>query len=198
MRAGIISLLEREPEIQIVASVGSAEDALDVLGTAAPDVVVLDYRLRGMRGAMACREILGRRPEMSVLVLSSSDEDVIVHACLSAGARGYLLKNAQGPDLVHAVLAVARGGSVVAPEIIGKVIRWACQVKTISAEDDSLATREVVALSLAARGLTNSDIARKIGMSEGSVKLSLRSAIRKLGATERSEAVAVGIRKGLI
>jgi DNA-binding NarL/FixJ family response regulator len=197
-RAGITSLLSKDPAFEVVGGFRSAEELLDQLLALTPDVIITEHLLPGISGAAVCGEIIRRRPAIAVLMLTSVAEDAVVHACIAAGARGYVLKGASGSDLVDAVHAVARGESVLAPEVVGRVIEWARQSKTIYNGGESLLPHEIVTLALVAEGLKNREIARKLNVSEPTVKHYLRSTIRKLGARERSEAVATGIRRGVI
>jgi DNA-binding NarL/FixJ family response regulator len=198
VRTGIAALLGREPDIEIVGTVASGEEALEMLCVLLPDVVILDHRLRGMSGAATCREIMRRRPATSVIGLTTFLEDAIIHQFLAAGARGYLLKDTRKADLVHAVRSVARGETILGAQIIDRVVRWAYRAKALYEDPSSLAPQEVLALSLAAEGLSNREIAEEMRMSSATVKLYLRTAMRKLGARQRAEAVAAGIRLGVI
>lgn len=198
VRAGIAALLEREPDLEVVGTAGSGEEALELVDGLVPDVVVLDHRLPGMSGAAACREIVRRRPATSVVVLTTYLDDGVIHACLAAGAHAYLLKGASGSDLVHAVRAVARGEAVLAPQVVDRVLEWARRAKAIYQEGESLAPHELVVLSLAAQGMSNGEIATRLQMSERTIKAYLSSAMRKLGVTQRAQAVATGILRGLI
>lgn len=198
VRSGIATLLERDTGLRVVGMASSAEEALESLASAKPHVVLLDYRLQGMSGTAACREIVRRHPEISVVILTSYLEDDIIHASLVAGARGYVLKNASRSDLVHTVRAVARGEAVLAPEVTERVIEWARRSKAIHHGADLLAPNEVEIVSLVAQGFSNREIAGKLRTSEHSVKLHLRSSMRKLGAKRRQEAVAIALRKGVI
>lgn len=198
VRAGIETLLARESGIKIVGSFGSGEEALQALDEGKPDVVLLDYRLPGVSGAATCREILKRRPETAVVILTTYMDDDVIHACIVAGARGYVLKDAQKSDLAHTVRAAARGESILASEVTKRVLEWARRAKAIHQGGDPLAPHEVEILSLVAKGMSNREIGDKLHTSEHSVKVHLRAIMRKLGAARREEAVAIAIRRGAI
>lgn len=198
VRAGILALIERASDVEVVASVSSGEEALELLDALAPDVVVLDHGLPGIRGAAVCREIVRRRPRTSVVILTSYLEDGVIHACLAAGARAYLVKDADATDLVRAIRAVARGEAVLAPQVVDRVLEWARRAKAIHEGGVSLDASEGLVLSLVAQGMSNREIARRVRVSEGTVKATLRSAMRKLGVTQRAHAVAAGIQRGVI
>lgn len=198
VRTGIAAVLEREPDVSVVGTAASGEEALERLEADAPAVVVIDHRLGGMSGAATCREIVRRRPSTSVVILTSYIDDSVIHACLQAGARAYLLKDATGPDLVHAVRAVARGEAILAPEVVDRVVEWARRAKAIHQDGESLAAHEIVVLGLAAKGISNREIGRRLHVSEATVKAYLRSVMRKMGVRQRAHAVAAAIRKGVI
>jgi len=198
VRAGIVSLLRREDDIEIVGSAESGERALELLHVLCPDVVILDHRLPGMSGAATCREITRRRPATSVVVLTTYLDDAIIHSFLTAGARGYLLKDVHSGDLLHAVRSVARGEAILGSKIVDRVVEWARRARSVCDESAMLAPHETLALSLAAQGLSNREIAVSMKLSSATVKFYLRTAMRKLGARQRAEAVAAGIRTGVI
>lgn len=198
VRAGLVALFSRASDLAVVGVAASAEEALPLLEQLEPDVIVLDYRLPGISGAIACAEILRRRPSTAVIVLTSAMDDGVLISCLSAGARGYLLKSAERSDLVEAVRVVAAGGSIVAPEALDNLLRWVRDAQPLRGNSNHLSPDEVAALSLAAQGRKNREIARLLKVNESSVRGYLNGARRKLGARERSEAVLAGIRRGVI
>jgi DNA-binding NarL/FixJ family response regulator len=197
VRAGLKALLERSAEFIVCGMAPSAERAFAQIDVLNPDVVVLDHRLPEMSGVLACREIQRRWPEVRVMMLTSTDMDDVVFACLAAGATGYLLKQAATQSVIEAVRAVARGETVLAPEVVERIVDWVRRAQ-VPGGDGFLNPQEVVALSLFAQGRTNREVARSLGVSEGTVKGYLRHLKQKLGAHDRSEAVAAGIRRGVI
>lgn len=197
VRHGIEAILRRCDDIEVVGSFRAAEDLIRALASDQIDVVLLDHRLAGMSGLSACQQLARGHPGVASILLTNVDDDAVIHAALVAGARGYLLKSSDGEEIIRAVRAVARGGAVLSPEIVPRVIGWARNARA-QRSDDSLAPNEVLALSFVSEGLTNREIGRRLGVSEASVKLYLRAAMRKLGVSERSEAVAVGIKRGVI
>lgn len=198
VRAGVASVLSRQSHIQVVAYASSGTEALEALEAVQPDVVILDHRLPDMPGAKICQEMVNRRPSTSVIMLTSFDSDDVIHACLVAGARGYVTKSVPNGDLIAAVCAVAEGGVFLGPDITERVVGWARQAKQLFQASGSLAPEEVEVLGLAAEGLSNRQIAAELCMSESTVKLRLKGAMRKLGATRRLDAVAAGVRQGVI
>lgn len=197
VRSGIESVLSKAKDLRVVGSFGSAEAALDQLAARSPDVVLLDHRLPGLSGAAAIQEFAGKDPSLGVIMLTTILDDGVLHACLVAGARGFLLKDVHGCDLVAAVRAVARGEVVLAPPVVQRVIQWARQSR-IASDAGTLSAKEVVALSLIANGMTTREIARKLKVSEGTAKMCVRTTLKKLQASDRAEAVAAGMRCGII
>jgi DNA-binding NarL/FixJ family response regulator len=198
VRAGLVSLMTRTDGLRVAGVCESPDEALAIVESAAPDVVVLSNSAEGVDYPLACRDILRRRPAASVMVLAATYDDPFLHACLVAGARGFLLKDSTEADLVHGVRALAAGDSVLAPEVLGRVIDWARQSRAFHGGPDELSAAELLALSLLAHGHTSREIARRLKVSESAAKTRIRSAQRKLGAHDRSQAVATGIRMGLI
>jgi DNA-binding NarL/FixJ family response regulator len=198
VRAGLVALLEREPDLEVVGEAATLLEGLEIATLHDPEVAVLDLDNPGMRGAAACAEIAGRFPHVRVVMLGACLEDTVVHACLRAGARGYLPRDACGAEIAAAVRAVARGEAALAHTVINRLVDWARRTPQVEIDADSLGTREVLTLSLVAQGMKNREIGRRLGVSEGTAKLVLRSAMRKLGVRERSQAVAAGLRRGVI
>jgi DNA-binding NarL/FixJ family response regulator len=198
VRAGLVALLDREDDFVVVGAATSPEAGLDALATTPADVVLLDHGLPGMRGAAACSEITRRYPGVGVVVRAPCQEDSIVHTYLRAGARGYLPDDACGAEIVAAVRAVAHGEAAVTAPVVTRLVDWARRARQVAMDDESLAPREVVTLSLVAQGMKNREIARRLGVSEAAAKLYLRSTMRKLGVNERAQAVVAGLKRGVI
>jgi DNA-binding NarL/FixJ family response regulator len=198
VRAGLVCMLGREEDLVVVDAVATAEAAWQILDASGADVVLLDHDLSGIRGPAACLEFVRRRPSAAVIVLAHCIEDTVIHAYLRAGARGYLARDASGAEVLQAIRTAARGEDALAAPVLSRVVTWARTTSSLPTYEDSLAANEVITLSLVAQGQKNREIGRRLGVSEGSVKLYLRSAMRKLGVNERSQAVAVGVRRGVI
>jgi DNA-binding NarL/FixJ family response regulator len=198
VREGLAALFRRAPDLDLVGAFGSAEQALGEVRALSPDVVVLDQRLPGMSGAVACGEFLRLLPSVAVVILTSAPNRDVLLASLEAGARGFLLKGSSADELVQALRTVAAGGCVLAGGVAGSVAEWARMARAGTDGAQALATRELTVLSLVAEGFTNRDVARKLNLSETTIKRNLRHAIRKLDATDRAQAVAAGMERGLI
>lgn len=197
VRCGVSALVDREPDMEVVAVVSSGEEALAILDETRPDVVLMDHRLPGMHGIEACRRILRRRPSTSVVILTSFMTDDVIHQSLVAGARGFLTKDIDTADIPRATRVVANGDAVLSPSVTARVIDWARGAKALE-QGHSLSSRELELLSLVSEGFSNRALAEHLGIRETTVKSALRSAMRKLGVTRRWEAVAVAMERGAI
>jgi DNA-binding NarL/FixJ family response regulator len=197
VRAGLSTMLAKEPDIHVVATAASGEEGLDVIAELKPDVAVVDYSLPRMSGVQVCEEVVGQHPDTAVVILTGYTQDEVVLSALEAGARGYVCKDADGHDLKRAIRAVAKGEEVFDPKVTARVLRWAHRRSTGYA-DGALSLREIEALRLVAGGATNKDIAARMCVSENTVKTYVRRALEKLGCHSRSEAAVLAARRGLL
>ena len=190
VRMGLVSLLESEKDIEVVGEAGDGEAAVVAARKTAPDVVLMDLVMPKKDGADATVAVKAESPETKVLVLTTfSDTDDIARA-LNAGADGALLKNSDYADVIAAIRKVAAGKKAVAPE-----------VRKMLAENPplpELTDRQLDVLTSMVRGLTNADIAKQFGITPDGVKFHITSILAKLGAANRSEAVAIALRKHLL
>lgn len=193
VRAGMELLLSLAPEIDVVASAGSAAQALALIGQASPDVVVMDVMMPGMGGVEATAIIKRDHPDVEVLMLTSYQEDAPLRAAMEAGARGFLLKSVGGDDLVAAIVATAGGRSTIDPDLLPALFRRTHEVSGAS----DLTDREREVLSELATGRTNNQIADRLGIRAGTVRVYVSSILAKLGAANRTEAAAIALRHGL-
>ena len=188
VREGLRALLTVERDMVVVGEAGSAEDALTSVGQLAPDVVVLDIKLKDDDGIEVCREIKERRPETAVIMLSAFWDDFLTRRALQAGADGYLLKHAERFDLQKSIRAVARGEPVLDPALVGPVFGQLRQQRALDKER-ALTRRDLALLRLVAQGLTNKEIAGHLHLSPHTVKEYLSVIMAKLGAKNRVHAV---------
>ncbi len=200
VRKGIRQFLEEADDITVVAEASDGAEAVRLVEAHQPDVAVLDIRMPEVTGVEATRLIKERFPQVRVLVLTAYDDDPYVFALLQAGADGYVLKTASGDELVRAVRTVHQGGTALSPEIAAKVVRQATSRRPEGAADqvETLTTRELDVLRLAARGLTNRAIGHGLGISHRTVQGHLASIYGKLGVNSRTEAVTEALRRGWI
>ena len=200
VRKGIRQFLEEADDITVVAEASDGAEAVRLVEAHQPDVAVLDIRMPEVTGVEATRRIKERFPQVRVLVLTAYDDDPYVFALLQAGADGYVLKTASGDELVRAVRTVHQGGTALSPEIAAKVVRQATSHRPEGAagQVETLTTRELDVLRLAARGLTNRAIGHGLGISHRTVQGHLASIYGKLGVNSRTEAVTEALRRGWI
>jgi DNA-binding NarL/FixJ family response regulator len=194
VRQGLASALEDEDDFTVVGAVGSAEEALTALGRLQPDVVLLDLELPGISGVEAIPRLLVADPPPAVLVFTAYDTDERVLGAIRAGARGYLLKGATIAEIARAVRAVAAGDSALEPRVAARLV---AAVRSPGAAGQ-LTAREREVLRLVADGLPGKQIARELGISERTVKFHTASVLRKLGADNRAQAVALAAERGLL
>lgn len=189
VRRGFRRMLEDDPEIEVVGEASDGHDAVELAARLHPDVVVMDFALPSMNGAVATRLILKSNPRTAVLVLSMHSEPNYVRTCLEAGARGYLLKNAVDLELIGAVKQVAAGEHVLDPRL-GKLADAAKPAP-------SLTTRELEILQLIVHGKSNKEIAVVLGLSVNTVSVHRANIMQSLGIHNTAELVVYAIRHGL-
>ena len=202
VRQGTRELLEREPSIDVVAEASDGKQAVHLALRERPDVVVMDFAMPELNGIEATRQIKAVEPAIAVLVLTAYDSHQYIFAFLEAGAAGYLLKDVQVDELVDAIRAVHAGESILHPAIARKVVdRFARPqetLQTVQVALDQLTERELEVLRLAAKGMSNREIAQELIISVRTVQTHLTNVFNKMGVGSRTEAVVHGLRKGLI
>lgn len=193
VREGLSALVSAEPDLEVVAEAGSGDEAVIRAADVRPDVVLMDLRMPGTDGASATRQIIAADPAVRVLVLTTYDTDVDIVRAVEAGATGYLLKDTPRTELMDAVRAAARGETVLAPPVAAKLVS-----RLREPPADVLTPREVQVLACVARGLTNADVGRELFISEATVKTHLLRTFAKLGVDDRTAAVTVAMRRGVL
>jgi two-component system, NarL family, response regulator LiaR len=198
-RQGIRRLLEDEKGLTIIGEASNGEEVVEMVTELKPDVVVMDIAMPKLNGIEATRQIKLIHPRTGILILSAYDDDEYVFALLKAGAAGYLLKSVGGDELVRAIKAIHNGEPVLDPGIAKKVLNFFKLPEKVPAmEPDSgqLTGRELDIIKLAARGLTNKDIAEQLHLSYRTVEGHMRGIFNKLGIGSRTEAVLYGLKNG--
>jgi DNA-binding NarL/FixJ family response regulator len=193
MRDGLTALFETDPTIEVVAAVGTPALALAEVRRSRPDVVLMDLQFnRVFEGAQATRELRALPEPPAVLVLTNFDTDADIIAAIEAGAAGYLLKDAAPEEITAAVHAAAAGQTALAPSVANRLFA------RIQQPHSSLSARELEVLDLVASGSSNTDIARRLHLSETTVKSHLAHIYPKLGVNSRTAAVAAARKAGII
>jgi DNA-binding NarL/FixJ family response regulator len=199
VREGTRRLLETEDDVEVVAEAANGEEAVEAAKRLHPDIAIMDIAMPGMGGLEATRAIKLSCPETAVLVLSAYDDEPYLMALLEVGAAGFLLKNVHGQELISAIRAVSRGESVLQPSLAEKIMqRMSSQTENVPHVIDLLSEREIEVLRLAARGLPNKEIARRLGLSIRTVHSHLANIFMKMQVGSRTEAVLLALRQGMI
>jgi DNA-binding NarL/FixJ family response regulator len=192
VRQGLVALLDRRPNFQVVAEAGTVEEALAQARHHQPDIVIMDVRLPDGSGVEACREIRADLPETRVVMLTSFPDDEAVLSAIVAGAAGYLLKQIRARDLISALEAVGRGESLLDPAVTERVLARVRQIASGEIHDElaGLTPQERKILMLVAEGKTNKAIASEIFLSDKTVKNYVSSILAKLNLERRAQAAA--------
>jgi DNA-binding NarL/FixJ family response regulator len=190
IRAGLVSFLGTEPGLQVVAEAGNGEEALEKYREVRPDIVLMDLSMPLMDGLTATRAIIEEFPDAKVIVLTTYGGDEDIHRALDAGAMGYLVKDMVAGDIVGIIRMVRAGRRGIPQPIAAKLAEHTPRIP--------LTPRETEVLELVANGLSNGEVAGRIGRTEGTVKVHLKNILQKLGANDRTEAVTTALRRGFI
>ncbi len=190
MRAGVASFLATEPGLQVVAEAANGEEALEKYRELRPDLVLMDLSMPVMDGLEATRAILEEFPDARIIVLTTYAGDEDVHRALDAGALGYLLKDMLVADILKVIRSVVAGRRGIPPAIAATLAQHTPRV--------ALTPRETEVISLIATGLTNAQVAQRIGRTEETVKVHVKNILQKLDAQDRTEAVTQAVRRGFI
>ncbi|MEU5670770.1 response regulator [Micromonospora sp. NPDC047762] len=193
VRDGLRGMFTGDPDFEVVGEAADGSEALALVASLRPDVVLMDLRMPGMDGVTAIRRLARTGSTARVLVLTTYDTDADVLPAIEAGATGYLLKDTPREDLVRAVRAAARGESVLAPSVAGRLMG-----RLRAPAEEPLSQRELEVLTLVARGASNREAATRLFISEATVKTHLLHVYAKLGVNDRAAAVATAYDRGLL
>jgi DNA-binding NarL/FixJ family response regulator len=183
VRAGLITLLDAAPDIEVVGDAADGAQGVEVARDTRPDVVLMDLSMPVLDGVGATRKILAEQPETKVVALTSFSDRQRVADVIAAGATGYLLKDCAPEELLSAVRSAAAGHAPFDPRVAGALLPGRTPEPA-----QELSNREVEVLRLATRGLANKQIARKLGISESTVKVHLSNVFRTIGVSDRTSA----------
>ena len=199
VRLGLKSLLERQPQFDVVGEAGSAREALEQTSLLKPDVVVMDIRLPGPSGIEACEQIVSQFPNTKVIMLTSYAEDEMLFSAIRAGASGYILKQIGSEDLIKALESVGRGEALLDPAVTQRVFQ---EVRRAVKEEEAsafahLSQQEKHVLLLVSEGKTNREIAKNLFLGEDTVRNYVSSILSKLNVNNRAEAAAYAVEHNL-
>jgi len=198
-RQGMRRLLEEAGDFEVIGEAGDGEQAVQMATETQPDVIIMDVAMPKLNGIEATRQIKLLRPAIAVLALSAYDDDEYIFGLLEAGAAGYLLKTAGGDELIHAIQAVHKGEPVLDPVVTRKMMnrfRFPGRASRRERPSEHLTDREIDVIKLAAKGMSNKEIADELLLSRRTVEGHLRSIFNRLGVGSRTEAVLYGLKKG--
>lgn len=203
IRTGFATIIDAQPDLEVVGECADGRAAVDLAGRLNPDVVVMDVRMPVLDGIEATRLLAGvgvERP-VKVLVVTTFNLDEYVYEALRAGASGFLLKDAPAAQLLNGIRTVAAGAALLAPEVTRQLVgRYASRIRPTenAAPESALTPRELEVLRLIANGLSNSEIATTLVISQETVKTYVSRILAKLGLRDRVQAVVHAYRSGLV
>jgi two-component system, NarL family, response regulator DevR len=195
VRQGLRSILEPDPNFKVVGEAATGAEALSIVKSKQPGIAVLDLKLPDMTGAELCRHIVSVSPNTVVIILTAYFEHDVVCACLRAGARGYLIKDAEQLNLPEQLRAALHGHTTLDPRVTDILADY---MRHGESPADNLTNREMEVISLIGQGLTNREIAVQLQLTENTVKGYVKEIFAKLGARNRVEAVALVRKRGLL
>ncbi|MEW5957658.1 MAG: response regulator transcription factor [Chloroflexota bacterium] len=198
VRDGLTAMLSTQPGFEVVGEAGTGREAVEQVTALEPDVVLLDLEMPDLDGVEALQQMRAHNPNVQVIVFTAFDTDERILAAVQAGAQGYLLKGVPREELFNAVRVVHQGGSLLQPVVASKLLRQVSHQGQAKLEPETLTPREVEVLQLLARGLQNKEIAAELVISQRTVKFHVSSIMSKLGAGNRTEAVAMAVQQRLV
>ena len=190
LREGIAALVGNQTDMRLVAEASNGREAIELFRTHRPDITLMDLQMPEMSGIDAMISIRGEFPDARIIVLTTHAGDVQVSRALKAGARAYLLKGSLRKELLDTIRAVHAGQKRLSSEVAAEIAEHAT--------DDALTPREIDVLRLVAAGNPNKEIAAQLSLTEETVKSHIRNILAKLGANDRTHAVAIGLKRGII
>ncbi|MGD0765465.1 MAG: response regulator transcription factor [Dehalococcoidia bacterium] len=199
VREGTRQRLEREEDFEVVGEAADGSEAVKLASQLKPDVAIIDVAMPNLNGIEATKQIKQSHPGTAVLVLSAYDNDQYIYAALEAGASGYLLKNVRGQQLVDAIRDVRAGEVVLDPHVARKVVQWFSTLshgQRVEGMPEHVSEREIEVLKLAAKGMSNKEIAAELNLSVRTVQSHLGNIFDKLGVSSRTEAVLHALKEG--
>ncbi|MCC5653714.1 response regulator transcription factor [Nostoc sp. XA013] len=190
VRQGLTTIINRDPEMTVIAQAEDGQQAIDCFREHQPDVTLMDLRMPQVSGVEAISAICAEFKPARIIVLTTYDGDEDIYRGLRAGAQGYLLKDTKSNELLNAIRTVACGQQYIPPDVGAKLVQ--------RLNNPELRERELEVLGLMARGMSNSDIATALSISENTVKTHVNRILSKLGVSDRTQAVIVAVKRGIV
>jgi DNA-binding NarL/FixJ family response regulator len=190
VREGIATVINSQPDMHLVAHASNAQEAIQFFIEHKPDVTLMDLRLPDMSGIDAMIAIREKFPEARIMILTTFEQDTEIHRALAAGARSYLLKSMPPSEMLETIRQVHAGKKRIPPEVAAQLAEHFTE--------EALSEREIEVLQLVASGNRNRDIANRLFISEETVKAHLKHIMEKLGASDRTQAITIAARRGII
>jgi DNA-binding NarL/FixJ family response regulator len=204
VRDGLRSMLRIEPDMSVIGEAADGQEAVELASALHPDVILLDVRMPGMDGLTTLPQLKARCPRSSVIMVTLYDDPDYLVAAVSAGAAGYVLKDATREELVRAVRITADGGAIIAPSMLPQLLRTMGRVMgsldgtPTCSPVNVLSGREMEVLRLVAEGCTNQEIAARLILSPTTIKTHVQNILQKLEVSDRTQAAVLAVRCGLI
>ena len=198
VRQGVRRIFEGEPDLEVVGEADNGQEAVKLAQQLRPDVIIMEARMTKVDGLEVTRRIKAELPEAVILILTTCNDEEYIVGLLAAGATAYLLKSAQGEELVQAIRSVRAGDFVLAPALAQRLFKRTARLPVAVNSAEHLTRRELDVLKLAATGLGNRDIAARLGLAERTVKGHLMNIFDKMSVSSRTEAVREALRRGWI
>ncbi len=189
-RQGLATIINRDPEMNVIAQAEDGEQAIALFEEHQPDVTLMDLRMPEVEGVAAIAAICAIAKSARIIVLTTYDSDEDIYRGLQAGAKGYLLKETEPDELLNAIRTVHRGQQYIPPDVGAKLAQ--------RLSNPELSERELEVLRLLAQGMSNADIATALGIGEGTVKSHVNRILNKLDVSDRTQAVIVAVKRGIV
>lgn len=190
VRQGLATIIDRDPEMTVVAQADDGQQAIALFREHQPDVTLMDLRMPQVGGVIAIAAICAEFKQARIIVLTTYDGDEDIYRGLQAGAKGYLLKDAKPNELLNAIRIVHRGQQYIPPDVGAKLVQ--------RMSNPELSERELEVLRLMAQGMSNQDIATALTIGESTVKSHVNRILSKLGVNDRTQAVIVAVKRGIV
>ncbi|MBW4511761.1 MAG: response regulator transcription factor [Scytonematopsis contorta HA4267-MV1] len=190
VRQGLATIINRDPEMTVIAQAEDGQQAIDYFREYQPDITLMDLRMPVRSGVEAITAICAEFKHARIVVLTTYDGDEDIYSGLQAGAKGYLLKDAKPNELLNAIRIVHRGQQYIPPEVGAKLVQ--------RMSNPELSERELEVLRLMAQGMSNLDIANALTIGESTVKSHVNRILSKLGVSDRTQAVIVAVKRGIV